>query len=476
LKRLANKIILETLEGKANEVMGKIKSNSFDYVGEGNVCECGSKEFYERECVECGAMKGGGAEMLEKLHGGQRKLDKNKNGRLDRQDFKMLRGDMQEKDCMECGSNMKGDFMEGNVCECGGDMREGMCMECGNMKGDVLEYGTGGMGLEEKWKGDVKVKKTGEHAGKSISDIDSRLKALKDLSQSYQDKGERVPKKLKEKMSELYFAKRSKKGWPGKGKVDVDEEMEEGNLFSGKRDEAIKAGKDNFNVDGKTYPVKETLYRLVDGDDSALFTENEIIDIIENIVKEEKDNIKKGVTPKGLGKYEKIHKESGKENKDHLDKTAQKMISYLKSGSKGKYETNPKHFPKGNGQLAKMDKKAYEIDEEGIDYNMEVSGLNIPDYDEVKPKKETIENQIKGSSTNGNNQDWANAENTGVNDKFAKYFENDQLAKWKDESYGRVPSPVYDEITEKGKTKGKTKLKEEFDRMKGLIGYNQKTQ
>ena len=140
LKRLANKIILETLEGKANDVMEKIKSNSFDYVAEGNVCECGSKEFYEGECVECGAMKGGGAEMFEKLHGGQRKLDKNKNGRLDRQDFKMLRGDMQEKDCMECGSNMKGDFMEGNVCECGGDMREGMCMECGKMKDEILEF------------------------------------------------------------------------------------------------------------------------------------------------------------------------------------------------------------------------------------------------------------------------------------------------------------------------------------------------
>lgn len=521
LKRLANKIILETLEGKAKEVMEKIKSNSFDYVAEGNVCECGSKEFYEGECVECGAMKGG-AEMLEKLHGGQRKLDKNKNGRLDRQDFKMLRGDMQEKDCMECGSNMKGDFMEGNVCECGGDMKEGMCMECGNMKGDVLEYGsnqygTGGMELEEKWKGDVKVKKTGEHAGKSISDIDSRLKALKDLTQSYQDKGERVPKKLKEKISELYFAKRSKKGWPGKGKVDIDEEMEnessdqekaehlmymtgmpydealmivrrgenielpEGNAFTGKLAHTPKGGK--FKLGNKEYTdnsnLEETLYRLVDGDESALFTENEIIDIIENIVKEEKDNIKKGATPKGLGKYEKIHKESGKENKDHLDKTAQKMISYLKSGSKGKYETNPKHFPKGNGQLAKMDKKAYEIDQEGIDYNMEVSGLNIPDYDEVKPSKETIENQIKGSSTNGNNQDWANAENTGVNDKFAKYFENDQLAKWKDESYGRVPSPVYDELPEGKKSKksktGKT-VKEEFDRIKSLMGYNQKTQ
>jgi hypothetical protein len=485
LKRLANKIILETLESKANEVMGKINSNSFDYVAEGNVCECGSKEFYEGECVECGAMKGG-AEMLEKLHGGQRKLDKNKNGRLDRQDFKMLRGDMQEKDCMECGSNMKGDFMEGNVCECGGDMREGMCMECGKMKDEILEYGsnqygTGGMELEEKWKGDVKVKKTGEHAGKSISDIDSRLKALKDLSQSYQEKGERVPKKLKEKMSELYFAKRSKKGWPGKGKVDVDEEMEEGNAFTGALAKTNKG--EEFEFNGKKYKdtsnLEETLYRLVDGGNSALFTENEVIDIIEKIVNEEKDNIKKGATPKGLGKYEKIHKDSGKENEDYLKSVAKKMIDYIKDGSKGKYETNPKHFPKGNGQLVKMDKKAYEIDEEGIDYNMEVSGLNIPDYDEIKPKKETIEKQIKGSSENGNNQDWANAENTGVNDKFAKYFENDQLGKWKDESYGRVPSPVYDELPE-GKNSKKTKkgktVKEEFDRIKSLMGYNQKTQ
>ena len=474
LKRLANKIILETLEDKANQVMGKIKSDSFDYVAEGETCEqCGGAEMFEGECVECGTMKGG-AEMLEKLHGGQRKLDKNKNGRLDRQDFKMLRGDMKE-----------GDFMEGETCEqCGSQLEEGMCMECGNMKGDILEYGsnqygTGGMELEEKWKGDVKVKKTGEHAGKSISDIDSKIKALKDLSQSYQDKGERVPKKLKEKMSELYFAKRSKKGWPGK--VDVDEEMEEGNAFTGALAKTNKG--EEFEFNGKKYKdtsnLEETLYRLVDGGNSALFTENEVIDIIEKIVNEEKDNIKKGATPKGLGKYEKIHKESGKENEDYLKSVAKKMIDYIKDGSKGKYETNPKHFPKGNGQLAKMDKKAYEIDEEGIDYNMEVSGLNIPDYDEVKPKKEYIENQIKGSSTNGNNQDWANAENTGVNDKFAKYFENDQLATWKDQSYKRVPSPVYDELPEGKKSKtgktGKT-IKEEFDRIKSLMGYNQKTQ
>ena len=35
-----------------------------------------------------------------------------------------------------------------------------------------------------------------------------------------------------------------------------EDEVEEGNEFSGARDAAIKAGKDSFEVDGKTYPVK----------------------------------------------------------------------------------------------------------------------------------------------------------------------------------------------------------------------------
>jgi hypothetical protein len=86
---------------------------------------------------------------------------------------------------------------------------------------------------------------------------------------------------------------------------------------------------------------------------------------------------------------------SGKENDDYIKSVAKKMKEYLKDGSKGDYETTPKHFPKGNGQLAKMDKMAYEIDDEGTDFNVEVAGQNIPDYDGKPPKKETIEKQIK---------------------------------------------------------------------------------
>ena len=63
---LLKKILNETLEHKANEVMEKLKFNkpvsSFDYVEEGETCECGSP-MVEGQCMECGYMKDG--EVLE---------------------------------------------------------------------------------------------------------------------------------------------------------------------------------------------------------------------------------------------------------------------------------------------------------------------------------------------------------------------------------------------------------------------------
>jgi hypothetical protein len=312
-------------------------------------------------------------ELGERLYGNQRRIDKNKNGRIDREDFKMLRSRSEMKENSE--ETKKREKQE--------------------------------KGIKEKDKKKDNPFKTDPN--------------IKENPKAKTGETKKIEKNLKAKVKESVF------------------------------------------------------YKLEYINESALFTEEEIIDIIEGIINEE-DNIKKGKSPAGYAAYEKSHKGSGKEEDDYMKELSKKMIDYMKDGSKGKYDMNPKHFPKGNGELAKMDKVAYEIDEEGTDYNMEIGGLNIPDYDGKPPKKEKIEKQIKGSSDNGNNPEWANADDTGVNDKFAEYFENDQLAKWKDESYGRVPSPVYDETPKKPKKNNKGKLKEEFDRMKGLIGYDRKTQ
>jgi hypothetical protein len=73
-------------------------------------------------------------QMEEELVGGQKKLDKNHNGKIDGQDFKILKGEKttetkeEEEECDECwNSEMKEDTCEKcgkEICECGGMMNE----------------------------------------------------------------------------------------------------------------------------------------------------------------------------------------------------------------------------------------------------------------------------------------------------------------------------------------------------------------
>jgi hypothetical protein len=88
-------------------------------------------------------LRGNKKDTKEELIGGQKKLDKNDNGEIDAEDFKILRGQKQdtkeeEEECDECGSGyMEEEINEmSQTCnECGGMMNEeGMCTECsGNM-------------------------------------------------------------------------------------------------------------------------------------------------------------------------------------------------------------------------------------------------------------------------------------------------------------------------------------------------------
>ena len=68
--------------------------NYVSYMKDG-VCECGGM-VYEGMCNECGS-----SYMGEELHGGQKELDKNNNGKIDSEDFAIMRGDKEEKDDVE---------------------------------------------------------------------------------------------------------------------------------------------------------------------------------------------------------------------------------------------------------------------------------------------------------------------------------------------------------------------------------------
>lgn len=226
------------------------------------------------------------------------------------------------------------------------------------------------------------------------------------------------------------------------------------------------------------------------GNESLKLTESEMVDLIEKLVKEEQSNLRKGARHKGLTTYEKAHRGSGKENSDYLKSVTKKMKDYLKDGSKGEYSTEPKHFPKGNGELSKMSKKAYIPSDAVQDYtdNLTAAGLENLVYDEINPNEEWVDMNVVGSSKTGNNPEWGNAVETGVNKKRNKVRKDNLLGQIKRKAYNKAPQPIVSDKTgedegtkilnklESTEPKETLKLNEEFGRMKQLLSYNRKTQ
>jgi len=366
---------------------------------------------------------------------------------------------------------------------------------------------------------------------------------------------------------------------------EEDEEVEEGNAFTGALSKAKESGKDSFNVDGKTYQVKEsqdkwiqdtgmkkgalhkalgipegekipksklnsikkdlmvkskgdkklstadskllkqvnmalTLGGLKENKNTLSLTENELIDMIENIVKEQivKDSAEKnnfGVTkPQGLKKTEKAQGESKKENDDYASEVVKKMKDYMKDMfmGGGKYDENPDDFPQSNYQMDKDSKIMKYNPSEAVDEYIEAfayPGMTNLVYDEIKPDDEMIGKQIKGDSKNGNAVTGKDGKALGnvskrsekTGERFKKNFDDNLYgAEQMNVSYKRQSQPVdiAGEKKESGNLNSKktstqkaqkimnqlesveskaTKIiNEDLEKMRNLISYNRKTQ
>lgn len=298
------------------------------------------------------------------------------------------------------------------------------------------------------------------------------------------------------------------------GKYGMEEqETEEGNTFSGALADAKKSGKDSFEVDGKKYSVKENK-------GSLKLTENELIDMIEKIVMEqkvkdiaEKENITKK-TPQGLKDTDKVLTQNKKINDDHTKEVVKKMKEYLKDMTKAEYNENPEDFPRSNYDIDKDEKVMKYNPSEAVEEYIEAfdyPGMTNLVYNEIKPDDKKIDKYLKGDSTTGNavtDKDGKALGNVGkskVGDRFKKnYDQNLYGAEQMNASYKRVSQPVdvAGNETESGSLSSKkggkqssinkasdilNKLEskedkksqvvsEEMNKMKNLIGYNRKTQ
>lgn len=348
-------------------------------------------------------------------------------------------------------------------------------------------------------------------------------------------------------------------------KENVEVEPKEGNAFTGALAKAKKQGKKTFSVDGKEFEVTEDLggmglgmghddfedinlsddenpkvraikkrymrepevdqevdfisgdeepinYRIKMGDGDFLdLGESELVNMIEELVNEEKvkDNLKKTGKPAGLVQFDRVSKKDKSENQKANEASFKKMADYVKkTGSKGKFDSKPVIFPKGNGELAKMDKEAYTPSEYVNDY---VDAFAYPGqtnivFDEIKPDDKKIEMYLKGNKLTGNAQvdDEGNALGNVVPSElgekmFKNYKDNLYGAEQLDASYKRQSQPVdiAGKVTQKGRLKSNKSsaakaqkvldnvdesitteksslLNEEMENMKKLIGYQYK--
>ena len=481
IDKLVSKILNEEIENKAKQI---------------------SEQLEEGEWTEI--------EVDEQLKGGQKKIDvAEPKGKITAADFKKLRDNKtNKKEVDEFYFDFDGDDSEDEEMEMGRDnfhvTRKPKMM--GSFDDDHGFYDED----ERQYTGDFDF----DYDEEEFDDFDS-------FDSKYGGKQRLfAPGKEGRKFFDMY-KERFGKPFRVRTPRDMGEaETEEGNAFSGALADAKKSGKDSFEVDGKTYNVKENRKS------SLKLTEDELIDLIEQIVLEqsvkdpaEKSNIS-NKSPEGLKKTDKVLGLNKKENDDYAKEVVEKMKDYMKdmfSGSNG-YDENPDDFPQSNYDMEKDHKEKKYHPSDAVEEYIEAfayPGMTNLVYDEIKPDDEMIEKQIKGDSKNGNAVTGSDGKALGnvskrsekTGERFKKNFdENLYGAEQQKASYKRQPQETI-EVAGEGKTKGSLKSKqgadkassinkaskilntleskedkkskiisEEMEKMKNLIGYNRKTQ
>jgi len=479
IDKLVSKILNEEIENKAKQI---------------------SEQLEEGEWTEI--------EVDEQLKGGQKKIDvAEPKGKITAADFKKLRDTKNHK------KEVDEFYFYDDESESGDDFeKEDMGMEMGRDKFHVTRRPKmiGSFDDEHGFYDEDDRQYTGDfdfdYDEEEFDDFDS-------FDSKYGGKQRLFAQGEEGKKFFDLYKKRYGKPFRVRTPRDMGEaETEEGNAFSGALADAKKSGKDSFEVDGKTYKVKENRKS------SLKLTEDELIDLIEQIVleqsvkdKDEKSNIS-NKSPEGLKKTDKVLGLNKKENDDYAKEVIKKMKDYMKDmvSGDGGYDENPDDFPQSNYDMEKDHKEKKYHPSDAVEEYIEAfayPGMTNLVYDEIKPDDEMIEKQIKGDSKNGNAVTGKDGKALGnvskrsekVGDRFKKNFDDNLYgAEQMNVSYKRQPQPVDiagDKTQSGGLKKGSTAkaqkimnqlestenkkskvISEEMEKMKNLIGYNRKTQ
>ena len=377
--------------------------------------------------------------------------------------------------------------MDGSeVCECGSNtmVSEGMCMECGLPKMDE--------GIDDYAEPFGDDDQSFDYIEEEDDVLDFDFEEERDEEKENEKKEEnsefcRYQKRMFGPQDERYREKCT-----GKSAVKdlASMEMNLNEKLHGRQKNIDKNRNGRIDAEdfkmlrGKKFHVKE----------SVKLTEAELIDLIENLVNEkETKGLKNLAKPKGMAEYERAYKGSGRENKEAISATNKKMKEYVRYGSEGEYDSEPKDFPMSNGQIKHKNIKGFNMDDKGTNFIKSYlqPGQEDISYDEMHPNEEQIKNNIEGSSKTGNSDEYANSVKTDVNKKIFKKQKEHKLDILSKKAANKAPQPVF---SAKGKKQGYSDgdgvrvtnesnnpkeeriLNEEFSRIAELMKYNRSTQ
>ena len=430
-------------------------------------------------------------QMNEKLVGNQTKLDKNHNGKIDGQDFKILKGQKNEEEDAYEGNEFSGQLNKAK--EQGDDSfevdgktypvqsnEEEECYECGQSMEEQDEMGDDDNSTYAIWER-YSPAAMNEHEPSTFSDefeyADNVISYVVQEAIANGDVEEEDEDDLTDELKETYgydlfdIFKSSEGGMDGddfEDDMEMDESKGTCNECGGMMNEE---GMCNECGGQGMYESKKRTIKL---------TETELTNLITKMVNE--------AVP-GLDTYNKAHKESGKINKQGIDD----MMADVNKNHIDVEGNDKPEFPHAIGKGEKVARENTKEQDEETAKN--IPGLQNLDYD-IEPSeqfKKRLKMAIEGDRLMGNA---ASTETTNVKptngsklgdsseDKEGNSIKTPNTAKKiekqvKDRDKDKKERVLYKKEavpTNESTMKFSNVLNEEIMKMKSLTGYNKKTQ
>jgi hypothetical protein len=376
----------------------------------------------------------------EKLVGNQKNIDKNDNGKIDAQDFKILNKEKEE--CHECGDMNEEDTDENDVHSIWGKYSDAAFSEHSPEEfSDEFEYADNIISFI--------VQDAVENGDVDEEDADDLNDEIKDvygdrLMDSYRDNG----------------------GDMGDMEDDEDDDDSFGddyeNLPDGDVNEGAKMCSECGGMMNEEGMCSECSGKMMESKKKTLrLKESEMLEMIQRIVKE---------SVPGLEITKKAQSQSKKENESNATEVAKK----LKKATTFDGNDNPE-FPKPIGKGEKVARKnTPEQDEEVADHRG--GGLEDLTYD-MEPSqqfKDRLKKSLEGHTSTGNSQDAANVIKSDLGKNIAKKVERKHKQKDEEVMYNKDVQPV--KVVKESKNNLQSILLEEIEKMKKIASYDKKTQ